>query len=87
MGGPNQDRMITLASLRIVARGYVRVGVCGGCSNIAALPIGLLAQKLGEDHPAEFAMRAVRCSVCGEKGKVKHKLMRLCEPGCGKQRG
>ncbi len=54
-------------------------------SGLPTLPLALLIEKFGGDHPADLAMMRLRCVGCGDVGRVEHKLMRLCDPGCPKQ--
>ncbi len=39
-----------------------------------------------EQGGLEFAVEALRCTGCGERG-ADHRMVRLCDPGCPRQRG
>lgn len=87
MGGRNQDRVLKLRQLADQAPGYVRVGECQSCKHRSGLPLGLLIATHGPDAVADFALMRLKCASCGEIGRVEHRLLRLCEPGCARQRG
>lgn len=87
MGGRNRDRVLKLKQLADQVPGYVRVGECQGCKHRSGLPLGLLIAKHGADFPAEYALIRLKCGACGVVGRVEHRLLRLCEPGCARQRG
>ena len=87
MGSRNTDRVLRLRDLRIAAPGTLRIGVCKGCRHRSGLPLGVLIARFGEDHAAHLALFSLHCSGCGKAGQVEHALVRLCEPGCPKQRG
>ena len=86
MGGPNPDRMMRLRSLKTPGRGYVWLAVCDKCGHASGLPVSLLLRRFGELYPVEHAMFPMRCSECGGE-RVSARLARLCDPGCGRQRG
>lgn len=50
------------------------------------MPVEQLIRKHGEDDLVEFALVSVKCVQCGNLG-AKATLVKLCEPGCAKQRG
>ena len=86
MGDPNLDRVLRLRSLREPGRGYVWLAVCDKCGHASGLPVRLLLRRFGELYPVEHAMFPMRCAECGGQ-RVSARLARLCDPGCGRQRG
>ena len=60
--------------------------ICRGCGYMGALSYDRILARFGELYPAEQAMIWVRCVECGAVNpEARH--MRLCEPGCPRQRG
>jgi hypothetical protein len=68
------------------ARGWIQIAACP-CGHMAPIPVDRLIKRYGELLPVDQAMMRLRCAKCGEVGTAKAKNMRLCEPGCPKQRG
>jgi hypothetical protein len=73
-------------ALRDPGRGYVWLAMCDKCGHASGLPVRLLLARYGELCPVEQAMFHFRCAERGEQ-RVSAKLARLCDPGCGRQRG
>ena len=67
-------------------RGYVWLAVCDGCGHASGLPVRQLLNRYGDLCPVNQAMGAFRCAEC-QGQRVTAKLARLCDPGCGRQRG
>ncbi len=86
MGGRSPDRIPRLRSLKDTPPGWIRLGVCRGCGRRSALPVAMLLARYGELFPTERALFALRCLECGKR-KVEAVTVRLCEPGCPRQRG
>lgn len=59
---------------------------CQACGHQATLPVAALLKRWGELHLVEFAMNSLRCSACDQQD-VAQVLVRLCDPGCPRQRG
>ena len=83
---PIHDRHRRLRNLRDTPPGNVWMGKCK-CGHLAPLPVAALIRRYGELFPIEQAMFHVKCSACGKSGTSETKLLRLCEPGCGRHRG
>jgi ribosomal protein S26 len=81
---PNRIRRVR--HLRCDAPGWVSVVICRKCGHMAALPYDRILKRFGELFPAEQAMLWVRCTACGAQCP-EDRQMRLCEPGCPRQRG
>ena len=79
-------RFDRLRNLRDVPHGHIWMGKCA-CGDLAALPVASLIKKYGELFAISTAMDRIACSGCGVSGKAELRLMRLCEPGCGRHRG
>ena len=88
MGGRVEpSRVYRLRNMRdLAAPGWIQVGFCP-CGHMAPIPIDRLIRRYGELMPVEQAMMRLRCAKCGEIGTVRPRTMRLCEPGCPRQRG
>ena len=85
--GTSSDRIQRLSHLRTTAPGFLRIAWCKSCSHMAPFPLGVLIRRLGETHPVEAALWRLRCEACGARGGAEARLLRLCDPGCPKQRG
>ena len=86
MGGHSPDRTPRLRSLKNPGPGYVWLASCDGCGHMSGLPVRQLIARFGELHTVDAALFSLRCDEC--KGtKVSARLARLCDPGCGRQRG
>jgi hypothetical protein len=72
--------------LKPTAPGWIAVAVCRKCGHMAALPYDRLRVRFGESFPADEAMARVRCSECDSPNPDARHL-RLCDPGCARQRG
>ena len=83
---PFKDRHSRLRNLREAPRGNVWMAQCR-CGHLAPLPVASLIKRYGELFPIDQAMFHVKCSACGKSGTAERKLLRLCEPGCGRHRG
>jgi hypothetical protein len=86
MGGKDPNRQPQLASLRITPVGWVRMAKCMKCGYLGAIPVDRLIKKHGLAMLVELAMVNVRCSACENYGATDT-MLKLCEPGCSKQRG
>ena len=86
MSGPGAARLRRLRSLREVAPGWLWVALCRGCGHRGALPVAQFLARWGDLLPVEAALARMRCSACGGC-EVKARLLRLCDPGCPRQRG
>lgn len=86
MGGKDPNRQPRLRSLRDTAPGWIRLARCQACRHQGLLPVDALIRKWGDLHPIEFALLSLRCTECGARD-VRHTMVRLCEPGCPRQRG
>ncbi len=86
MGGKDANRQPRLGSLKHTAPGWIRLARCRGCGHQGVLPVDALLRRWGELHLVEFAMQSLRCTSCGEND-VRHTMVRLCDPGCPRQRG
>ncbi len=82
----DRNRQLRLGSLKQTAPGWIRLAKCQGCGHQSALPLDALLRRWGELHLIEFAMDSLRCTKCG-KQDVQHTMVRLCDPGCARQRG
>ena len=83
---PIRDRLRRLRNLTSVPPGNVWMAKCR-CGHLAPLPVASLIKKHGELFPLDRALSRVRCTLCGHIGTAEAKLLRLCEPGCGRHRG
>lgn len=86
MGGRSPERTPRLRTLRSPGRGYVWLASCDECGHAAGLPVRQLIARFGELYPIEAALWSMRCDECKGR-KVSARLARLCDPGCGRQRG
>ena len=69
-----------------IPRGYVQTARCRDCGHLAALPVALLLRRFGALAPIEQVSRRITCSACqGRRADIR--MMRLCDPGCARQRG
>lgn len=89
MGGPVDPRRIFrlrhLSSKPV--NGWIRLAVCGSCGHQAPVPVDRLVRRYGDLLPVDEALMRLRCARCGKLGEVTLRHVRLCEPGCPKQRG
>lgn len=83
--GKDHTRQPRLRSLRQTPPGWIRLARCQGCGHQATLPIEALIRRWGELHLVEFALHSLRCTACGARD-VRHSMLRLCDPGCPRQR-
>lgn len=86
MGTRNADRIPRLSSLRTPPPGRVWMAVCRQCGHMASMPVAILVERYGEAYPIETALWRLRCARCDAVGRTEHVLMRLCDPGCPRQR-
>lgn len=86
MGGKDPNRQPRVGSLRNTPPGWIRLAQCQACGHQGTLPVDALLRRWGELQLVEFAMQSLRCSACGARD-VRHTMIRLCEPGCPRQRG
>lgn len=86
MGARNSDRVQRLSHLRTPVLGFFWMARCEVCRHLGALPVEQLIRAYGESAPTEGALLRLKCAACGER-KVSAALMRLCDPGCSRQRG
>jgi hypothetical protein len=86
MGGKDPNRQPRLSSLRGTPPGWIRLAACNGCRHKGNLPIDRLIMKHGEIALVEFALVGLLCTACGHRG-ASALMVRLCEPGCPRQRG
>ena len=80
------DRQRRLHSMLDPGRGYVWLAVCDACGHASGLPVRQLLNRYGDLCPVNQAMGHFRCAEC-QGQRVSAKLARLCDPGCGRQRG
>lgn len=66
--------------------GYVQTARCRDCGRLAALPVALLLRRFGALAPIEQVSRRIACSACQSR-RAEIRMMRLCDPGCARQRG
>jgi hypothetical protein len=59
---------------------------CNSCRRKAPLPIDALIRRFGDLALVEFSLVGLKCSECGHLG-ASALMLRLCEPGCPRQRG
>ena len=83
---PIHDRHRRLCHLKDALGGHIWMAKCK-CGHLAPLPVASLIARYGELYAVEQAMFRVRCTDCGKAGTAEVKLIRLCEPGCGRYRG
>ena len=86
MGGKDANRQPRLGSVRDTPRGWIRLVACNTCGHRGVLPADRLLRKHGELALVEFALAGIRCGSCGGRGATLS-MVRLCEPGCPRQRG
>lgn len=86
MGGKDPSRQPRVGSLRREAPGWIRLATCNACGRRGTLPADLLLKKHGDLALLEFALQGIRCAACKQYGATMT-MVRLCEPGCPKQRG
>jgi hypothetical protein len=86
MGGKDPNRQPRLHSVRETPRGWIRLATCTGCGHKGPLPAEQLIRKFGELELVEFALITLKCTACGGRGATAS-MIRLCEPGCPRQRG
>lgn len=60
--------------------------VCKSCGHMSALPYDRLVRRFGELAEVGAALVYVRCTRCGTTCPEARQA-KLCEPGCGRQRG
>lgn len=66
--------------------GYLQTARCGACGHLAALPVALLLKRFGALMPIDAVRERMTCSAC-KSHAIEIRMMRLCEPGCSRQRG
>ena len=86
MGRGNADREPRLHSLQSTPAGYIRMAKCRKCGHLAPLPVDRLLARFGELFPIETALVWLTCTKCGAQ-KPDATVLRLCDPGCPRQRG
>lgn len=86
MGGKDPNRQPRVGSLLRPAPGWIRLAECVHCDHTGPLPVRQLVRKHGELCLLEFALVSIRCTECRKYGATM-KMVRLCDPGCPKQRG
>ena len=79
-------RQTRLANVRDTPAGWIRLVRCVACGHQASLPVDALIARYGELQPLEFVLQRLSCTRCSGR-EVEYRLARLCDPGCGKQRG
>jgi hypothetical protein len=65
--------------------GWIRVASCNNCSHRGPFPVDRLIRKHGELAIVEVVLVRLKCSDCGGCG-AGALMLKLCEPGCPKQR-
>jgi hypothetical protein len=86
MGGKSMSRMMRLRSMREPGPGHLWMAVCQHCGHMGAIPVRQLIRRYGELYPIDTVMMTLKCDECG-KSRAEPPLCRLCDPGCGRQRG
>ena len=86
MGGKDAGRQPRLGSIRETPPGWLRLVTCNACAHRGLLPAEQLLRKHGELALLEFALIGIRCTACGSTGATMT-MVRLCDPGCRRQRG
>lgn len=86
MGGKDLNRHPRLHSVRETPRGWIRLATCNARGHKGPLPVQQLIRKYGELEAVEFALVTLKCTAFGERGATAT-IIRLCEPGCPRQRG
>jgi hypothetical protein len=86
MGGKDASRQPRLGSVRDTPPGWIRLAICNACGHRGVLPAERLLRKHGELALLEFALVGIRCTACRQYGATMS-MVRLCEPGCPRQRG
>lgn len=86
MGARDPNRQPLLRSIRDCLPGWIRLVRCNACGHQGMLPAARLLKKHGELALVEFALVGLKCSECAEYGATM-RMVRLCEPGCPRQRG
>ena len=75
----------SLASLKDPIPGFIYALRCTRCRHYAGFPTAVLLKKFGNLTPLKTVLPKVKCGKC-EVGPVEAIALRLCEPGCAKQR-
>lgn len=83
--GPH-GRHQRLRDLSRTPDGYIQVARCQDCGHLAALPLAALLQRFGELTPVQQIRDRITCSACRSRA-TEIRMMRLCDPGCPRQRG
>lgn len=86
MGGKDPNREPRLRSLRHTPLGWIRLATCTRCLHKGPLPVDRLVARYGELAMVEFVLFRLKCTACGNLG-ASATMMKLCEPGCHRQRG
>ena len=86
MGAKDASRQPRLRSVRETPPGWLRLVRCTACGYRGVLPAERLLRKHGELALVEFTLVGILCSACGNRGATLA-MVRLCEPGCPRQRG
>ena len=84
--GSPRDRILRLCDLTRAPNGYVQTVRCRTCGHLAALPVAALLKRFGELTPIDRIRDRIPCSVC-QGHAIEIRMMRLCDPGCPRQRG
>ena len=91
MGGPvEQSRIFRLRHLAAAVRvqdGSIQLARCSKCGHQGPIPIDRLLARCGELMPVEAALSRLKCLGCGERGQVQLRFVRICAPGCPRNRG
>jgi hypothetical protein len=83
---PPYDRTPRLRDWSRLSGNSVQVARCRACGHLAALPVALLLQRYDALTPIELVRERITCSSCRSR-EIDIRVMRLCDPGCPRQRG
>lgn len=81
-----RDRTPRLRDWGVAIHGMLRAARCRSCGHVAALPVAQLLRRFDGRTPIADLQARMVCSACGGRS-VDVRTIRLCEPGCPRQRG
>jgi hypothetical protein len=84
MGGKDPNRQPRLGSIRDTPPGWIRLLTCNACGHRGVLPAERLPRN-GELVLLEFVLAGILCGACRRHGATMT-MVRLCQPGCPRQR-
>lgn len=74
MATPPFHRTPRLRDVLATPAGHLRLAVCTSCAHTGPLPLGGLLRQHTEFTPLKQALKALRCSGCGEYGTIQTSL-------------